>query len=277
MATDRIYYGGVIGSLDECGIEVPRLLESFHVYQEIRTRAYQPLHLNAHLEILQKDFRQIYNSDIELNASDISEQIIRLLKANRYPPHANTVRIRAFHPPFQSNPSSFSYLMEVASQLVYPHYTLGSFRPELSILPCSLPFPGVHTSVSLQMGRWSHDTAACMGSNVSVLENEKGILTHIEDEPLFAQVGRELLTTPRSDGANDSVMRRLIMLGCKKTGLSVREYPLCRALLDEADELFAGSPQGLYSISKYNNRRYFNVTANKLLEQMQRIETLEFF
>ncbi|MFR5871746.1 MAG: hypothetical protein ACLUEV_09255 [Alistipes sp.] len=103
-------------------------------------------------------------------------------------------------------------------------------------------------------------------SELAVLENRDGTLTHVDDEPLFLVSAGEVFTTPLAAGATDSVMRRG---ACR---LPRRKRWCANAadtgMLTHCEEAFTVSVQGIVSLLGYGDYRYFNLMAVKLAERI---------
>ena len=267
---DKIVFNGNLSESLPAGIVPGRLLSAPYVYQRIHTFEHRPLHPELHLSILSQALHDIHGIDYSFPTERLEREIAALLAANRFPKRSNCVVMRVFPQGFGEEESGPDYLLEAAEQLFYPPYTLWHKRLLLDVFRCDHPWQGYPTAMSLLAARYAGETALCRGADAAVLETGEGTLTGIDDEPLFAVFGRQVMTTPLACGANDSVMRRLILGACRSERMTVTEFPLNRKLLGLCEEAFTVSVQGIVSILGYLDRRYFNTTAVKLSERLRK-------
>lgn len=275
MTPDQIIWNGRIGSAEQCGTDIGHLLNSDYVYQRIHVHRHQALHAEAHLRIVNHALQSIHNTRIELSADQLREDIRKFFTVNHYPAPSNEITLYVFphHPADPFSPPT--YLIGGATQLLYPLYKVWHTRPILSLYPCDYPYMGYLTAISQRIASFSSEWARREGANVAVIENFDGVLTNVEDEPLFLVRGKDVTTSPRTDGATDSVMRRLVLKACANEGIQISERNLTRDMLLTCDEVFTPTTQGLVCMSEYAGRSYFNLTAHKLIAVMNHLTKSE--
>lgn len=164
-------------------------------------------------------------------------------------------------------------LLECRSQLIYPRYTLWHKRMTAVVIPCEYIFMGHQTAVSRITSSYADSYAARNGADTAIVENCTSVLTNAGDEPLFMVKGREILTSPREEGAVESVMRRLVLRAAEKEGIDVREEPLRKEWLEQCDELFFPTVQGITSIRGFGSRSYYNLVAGRIAETIEKISS----
>ncbi len=266
MAGDFICYNGELVPPDTVGVRPVTLASLPALFQLIHTTGHCALHPDMHLEVVSQAFAALY-PDWTCPAPDadtLQRCIGALLAKNRSPEQGNSVRLLLLPQGLDGKPTP-GWMLDATTPLYYAGYTLWHKRLMLSVFPCEYLYMGYPTTVSQQIAGYGVTVAERDGCDVAVVENFDGVLTNVGDEPLFALFGREVLTSPLSCGATDSVMRRLIFEACHREEVPIREEPLTRAMLGACDEVFTASVQGLISINGYASRRYFNLMANRLI------------
>ena len=270
MAPDQICWNGKIGTPETCGVDVGRLLASGYVYQRIHVYRRQALYTEMHLEIIGRALETVYGAAFGLTAERLRENVRSFFAVNRYPAPSNEVTLHVF-PHGPSGPfSPPAYLIGGAEQLYYPLYKVWHTRPVLGVYACDYPFMGYPTSASRHIAAYGNEAVQRSGADTAVVENFDGVLTNAGDEPLFLVADKEVFTSPCADGAMDSVMRRLVFDACRDAGIVISEKSLTRDMLRYCDEVFTATPQGLVCMFECEGRSYFNLTAHKLVEALNR-------
>ena len=260
---DKICLDGQMISPDAFGEEkwqkLQELRRQSYVYQRIHVRDCCAPFLGRHMEIINSAMYTIYNTDFSISENRIASDIEVLLKANGLRNRGNSVLMMTF--------PGGNYIIEHDRQLLYDGFVVWHTRPMLRILPCDCPFMSYPTSMSKAIA----DYAAGNPEQITVIENGRGILTNIDDEPLFLVKGNTAAVTPAENGGAVTVMRELILAACEAAGMEIIEHPLTRKMLAEADEAFTASPQGIVSIKGWDNVRYFNIAAAKICTSLQKL------
>lgn len=271
---DLIVYNGTLCHPQTSGL-VPTLLdERPWLYQHIHTRSHRALHLDDHLNILQTALQGAYGIQWPLSSSKLQQEIGELLAANRFPRQGNRMILRIYPEgldPSREGGEPVDYLLACGGPLYYPRYTLWHTRPMLCLMPCEYLLMGYPTSMARQAALYSHTVARREGAGAAVIENGDGVLTNVEDEPLFVGYQGKVLTSPLKEGASDTVMRRLILKACRAGRIPLEETPLHRDLLLACEEAFTGSVEGLVSFAGYGPARYFSLMASRLVSALERL------
>lgn len=273
---DVVCYNGAQFLPDRLDLSPDRMFSVNYIYQHIHTFQHQALHLKSHLELMNHALERMCGCSFLLPEESLQGEIEKLLVVNRYPEGSNQVTLRLFPHGLQhaSDGGEPSYLLEVTAQLLYPHYVLWHHRPLLDVFACEHAWPGCPTSVSLLTAACGREAAVHSGAQLAVIENRDGVLTHIDDEPLFLIFGREVVTTPLERGATDSVLRRLVSEACRKERIQWTEYPLSRDMLIRCDEAFTVTTQGVVALLGVRDYRYFNLTASKISGRLNDVTLL---
>lgn len=297
MKGDKVIYNGRLIPSGE--FDYKTLAGQCHIYQRIHTRDHIPFHGAAHLDIAARTMEGMHGCGIGIDEKELVEEIKQLLSANRYGSMACEVMLRVFSPdlpaPFTSSAPSVpptypisatptappvfpaakggaaQHLLEVASQLLYPRYVLWHSRVEAVLFPCEYLFMGYPTSVSLVISDYARRYAAANGAREAIIQNREGVLTNVGDESLFITTGGEVLRSPCSEGAADSVMGRLIEAACGKLGITLTETPLNSVMLGECDEAFFPTTQGITPIKGFGQRLFTNITAGRIAEALNEV------
>lgn len=266
---DTLCYNGSVYAAPDNSPVFASLGEKPYFYQRMTTCAHRLLHPQTHLEILNQLLNVTYGQTLRLSPAALQQQTQQLLAANHYPKQGNCVTLRVYPSERHLPPE---YLLVCSGQLYYPSYTVWHKRLMLTVMPCEYWFMGYPTGVSRQIARYSRTVAEQAGCDRAVIENMHGILTSVEDEPLFLVHNRQVFTSPIEEGATDSVMRRLVKAACREEKLDFQEIPLTREMLLACDEAFSASPQGLISFEGYEQARYYNLIANRLAPRLNTLE-----
>ncbi len=245
------------------------LSEKPYFYQRMTVLSHRLLHPQTHLEILNRAMEAAYGSRLELSPEALQQQTERLLTANHYPRQGNCVTLRVYPAGKDRTPD---YLLICSGPLYYSSYTVWHKRLMLTVMPCEYLLMGYPTGVSRQVAQYSRTVAEQSGCERAVLENMNGILTLVEDEPIFLVHNQRVYTSPIEEGVTDSVMRRLVYEACRQEKIEFHEIPLTREMLTACDEAFSATPQGLVSFEGYEQARYYNLTAGRLAPVLNRLE-----
>lgn len=266
---DSFCHNGTLCHPSENGPDLPLLSEKPYFYQRMTTLSHRILHPQTHLEILNRAMEAAYGSRLELSPETLQQQTEQLLFTNHYPRQGNCVTLRVFPMGKEHTPD---YLLNCSGQLYYPSYTVWHKRLMLTVMPCEYLLMGYPTGISRQIAQYSRTVAEQSGCERAVLENMNGVLTLVEDEPLFLVHNQHVFTSPIEEGVTDSVMRRLIRQACQQGKIEFHEIPLTREMLTACDEAFSASPQGLISFEGYEQARYYNLTAGRLAPILNTLE-----
>jgi branched-chain amino acid aminotransferase len=102
-----------------------------------------------------------------------------------------------------------------------------------------------------------------------ILLNDNSHIIEATSSNIFAVKNGVLYTPPINEGCVDGVMRRKIIEIAQANRIAVYEISILQNVLLSADELFlTNATNGIRWIVAYKQKRYFNNTAKKLVEQL---------
>lgn len=265
MKGDLISINGKLRRPEEVPISFDRLMASNFVYQRMHAIGQRVLQAPAHAALAQTAYRSLYGAGSGITENSLREETAALLAANRYMQGSVSVMLYLF-PDENGKPLR---ILSCEKQLLYKGYALWHRGEKAVILPYEYPFPHFKTALSLAAGTYAAQYAQAKGAGIALAENHAGILYGAGDEPLFAVIGNNVLTTPVGQGACDSVERRLALAACVEAGKRMVEAPLTKELLDEYQELFIATTGGITSVKECGGNIYPNSTAHKVAEAME--------
>ncbi len=110
-----------------------------------------------------------------------------------------------------------------------------------------------------------------MNVDDAILINHNGNVIEATGSSLFAVKNGVLYTSPISEGCVAGVMRAVIMEIAQENRIAVYEVPLPLSIMLNSDEVFlTNAVRGIQWVSSYKTKRYFNNTAKKFAEFLNR-------
>lgn len=110
-----------------------------------------------------------------------------------------------------------------------------------------------------------------MNVDDAILINQNGNVIEATGSSLFAVKNGVLYTSPLSEGCVAGVMRGVIMEIAKENRIAVYEVPLPLSIMLNSDEIFlTNAVKGIQWVSSYKTKRYFNNTAKKFQELLNK-------
>ena len=110
-----------------------------------------------------------------------------------------------------------------------------------------------------------------MNVDDAILINHNGNVIEATGSSLFAVKNGVLYTSPLSEGCVAGVMRGVIMEIAQENRIAVYEVPLPLSIMLNSDEIFlTNAVRGIQWGSSYKAKRYFNNTAKKFAEFLNR-------
>jgi branched-subunit amino acid aminotransferase/4-amino-4-deoxychorismate lyase len=111
-----------------------------------------------------------------------------------------------------------------------------------------------------------------MNVDDAILINHNGNVIEATGSSLFAVKNGVLYTSPLSEGCVAGVMRSVIMEIAKENRIAVYEVPLPLSIMLNSDEIFlTNAVRGIQWVSSYKAKRYFNNTAKKFQELLNKM------
>jgi hypothetical protein len=153
---------------------------------------------------------------------------------------------------------------EFERRLLTAGYAHSALRPRAVTYDYSIPFPAFPTSFQL-LAQSHFDSLALAehGATRSVRREGESLLA-CGDAPLFAIRGKVLLTPALTDGAMDSVERRLVLEAAPEAHFTLREEPILHSELKSLDELFFADARGITSLSDCDGAKFMSLSAPRL-------------
>ncbi len=189
-------------------------------------------YLHANMEILQSD--------------TMAHEITALLDANGYPVAGGALVAVYVFPDAEGRAVR---LISCEKQLAWRDFSHTTGVKAL-VLPCDVPFAGYRTAASLTAQTCAKLYARRRGLDAAISENAAGILTTLDDAPLFVAAGGRVFAAPAAESAE----RRMGMTACSAAGLELHEQCFTVADLPHFDEIFAFTPQGVTSVGELGGR-----------------------
>ena len=110
-----------------------------------------------------------------------------------------------------------------------------------------------------------------MNVDDAILINHNGNVIEATGSSLFAVKNGVLYTSPLSEGCVAGVMRGVIMELAQENRIAVYEVPLPLSIMLNSDEVFlTNAVRGIQWVSSYKTKRYFNNTAKKFQELLNK-------
>ena len=260
------------------------------VYQRIHTLAGKSLHLDAHLDLAARAFQHIYGGPRpEFDEASIAKQITELLRTNRSPAKRSATVILRFATHDNNDTSQSTSLRGAAGDeairvtLAYERllldvgYSLSPMRPKAVSYEYDIPFGGFPTGLQLSAAAL-FDTLALShhGATRSVRRDGDRLLS-CGDAPLFGIRGKTLFTAPLTEGAVDSIERRMIIAAVtnnhekmqKPLRLDFLEEAVPHSELTDFDELFFADAAGITSLSECDGAKFMSLLAPRLVAAMK--------
>lgn len=269
MKGDLISCNGKIIKPEEVALSTDYIMSVNFVYQKIHALAHKPLYSHAHAELLETSFSILYGLNTGLSAGMIEEEVEALLTANRYP--AGSVQITIYIIPDENGTGKPTRIISCEKQLLYKGYTLWHTAEKAVVLPYECPFRHFKTAASLSAHTYAASYARGKGANCIISENPDGTLYSAGETPLFAVIGKTIITPGIGDGACDSIERRLGMIAAGNAGFNLEENPIHHTALNEYQELFTVTTGGVTSIGECDGNIYSHSTAGKVAAEMDRL------
>lgn len=261
MLQDKIYLNGELTSWNECSLRPLDLLADNYVYTIINTLRHKPLHLQLKLRYALDSFAALYGTRPAVEASDIAEQVERLLHYAMLPKCGNTLMLMLL--PNHSGGCN-TLLTHLSTTPHEEGYTLLYTRPRAIVANYEIALEAHHTALSLKAARFADQAAQRSGGDIAVRCNRAGVVSTSGDNPLFALVGNKLITTPISHGAKPSAERELMMELCRMAKVEVMEEAMTMEHLSRCEELCIFTPEGIKSVGEMGGAKLHNIVATRL-------------
>lgn len=223
-----------------------------YLYQWVHVLEGQPLHLDAHLRLLQEAFGRLFGRAFHPGRADIVRRIGALLQANRYPAAGSSfVRMRLY--------ATGELLLLPGGISLYTGYALRSLRPTAALIACEIPCRESPTSAREAAALLNRELATAAGAQVAIRCGTDG-LRDADDAPLFAVRGLRVITPPAPPSIEGQIAREAIATA----GLELTEEPLTPESVRLSDELFYFDHRGITSLASCEGTPYMNLIAMRI-------------
>lgn len=264
MKGEYISWNGLITAPSEFGMPLPELLAAHYVYQRIHTLGGRPMHLAEHLDFAARAFRYIYGTQPLFDEKAVADDIAGLLGANRYPPRGSTTVLLCFFP----HGENFDMMAMCERPLLEKDYSVSSLRPKAVSYEYSIPYSAFPTGFQLSAARLYDTLALGHGATRSVRRTGDRLIS-CGGSPLFGIKGKTLFTTPLTEGAVDSLERRMVISAAGKMKMDFLEEAIPHYELKDFDELFYADAAGITSLSECDGAKFMSLFVSRLITGMK--------
>lgn len=265
MTGETISWNGHIKMPDALEIPLPELLTAHYIYQRVHVSGGVALRLAEHLAIVGRTFWNIHRTQPEFDAAAIGQNITALLRENRYPTGVDATVLLCFFPKEEGGADT---LVVCERALIGRGYAVSSLRPVAVTHQYRLPYEGFPTNFLLSAARFYNTLALEFGAARSV-RREGEMLLGCGDATLFGIRGRTLFTAPLTDGAVDSVERKMIISAATESGLDFLEEAVIHSQLMDFDELFYADAAGITSLAECDGAKFMSLLVSRLIAAIQ--------
>lgn len=269
MKGDLISINGEITGAAKTEFDPVNVLGANFIYQRIHTLAHVPLQCAAHAEISEMSYNALYGTSAGLSEHILEKETKAVLSANRYSTASNQIVLYLFPPAAADAPPTRMLCCE--KPLLYKGYAMQHTGLTAVVTPYEYPFAPHKTAVSLAAHSYAEHYARRMGADAAIAENYAGVLTGVGENPLFAVVRDTVFTTPIEDGAAESVERRLGIAACGEASLQLVETPVKSQFINDYEELFTVTQQGIVSVRRCGDRLLPHSMARNLAGWMKKM------
>lgn len=262
MNGEYILWNGVVTAPSELAIPLPGLLAAHYVYQRIHAFGGQPLHLDTHLDLAARAFRHIYGIQPEFDEKAVADDVAGLLRTNRYPPHGSATVLLCVFP----RGDDFDTMAVCERPLLEQGYSVSSLRPVAVSYEYSIPYSAFPTGFQLSAANL-YDTLALEHGATRSVRRVGDRLISCGGSPLFGIKGKTLFTAPLTEGAVDSLERRMIISAAAKSKMDFLEEAVPHSELRDFDELFYADAAGITSFSECDGAKFMSLLVSRLIDK----------
>jgi hypothetical protein len=219
-----------------------------YIYEHIRTKGYEPLHLEEHIEHLKEAVVNHFGTMPSLPQEGLRKDIKEALqRGNRSSRTMNAVVVR-YHADAE---------MEVeAQEMIYSNFSLRAIRPEGYLHRVSGDSITDNTSVKVALLEFLHSSR----EGAAIWVDESNEVTAIDGQSVVAVFEDEIRFSQRCSGVEFDLAYNALSKGRRKVckgAIRVEE-------LHEAKELLAIGYEGVTAISHYDGKIYMDILAEEI-------------
>lgn len=235
------------------------------VYQRVHTLSGRAFHLGEHLVIATRAFEHIYGVRPRLDEREIAGLITKTLRSVRVPARTGATVMLRF---VLSEGAGCDVACEFERVLLDAGYAHSPLRPKAATCEYSIPFPALPTNFQIEAKDLFDALVLRAHGATRSVRREGERLFSCGDAALFAIRDRVLLTPPLTEGAMDSVERRLVIAAAPGSRLQVREESIMHSELKSLDELFFVDAAGITSLSECDGAKFMSLAAPRLADRL---------
>lgn len=228
-----------------------------YIYQTIHTLAHHPLFVEEHCRILEDSFMELYFRPLRLNAREIFNDVVALLREKSAPTEVSVyVELRI------DIDSNIELIISEIS--IYDGYALRCISPSAQLVNFESPFGLRSTSVRREVLSFANDIANNLGGDILLECSANGIINSAAGAAIFGVIKHTLYASC----AIECVERAMVLEAAKSCDLEIVECDITKKELTLFDELFFCNHYGLTAISRYDRRAYMSIITRKIAAGM---------
>lgn len=162
-----------------------------------------------------------------------------------------------------------SWLVE-GTQMSNEPYTINEQPYELDVLHGQFKGTGILSNLkSLNCLLYVYGAMEAERNQLNdvIIQNQQKELLESVSSSLLIYSGNQVITSPLSSGAIDSIMRRNVMRIAAQSGLTVVESPLfVNDLLNAKEIWLCNTIRGIQPVTRFRNKHYSNAQATRVME-----------
>lgn len=244
------------------GTAARQKMPSHFVYQRIHTLAGKALHLTQHLDLAARAFQHIYGGGRPVfDEREFAARITALLRGERSPARGSATVMLCFSP---DGDGGCEVSAEYERPLLDVGYSVSSLRPKAVTYEYSIPFGAFPTGFQLSAQALFDSLALLHHAATRSVRRDGDRLLSCGDAPLFGIRGKTIFTAPFSDGAVDSVERRMVIAAAGRARFDTLEEAVTHSSLTGFDELFFADAAGLTSLSECDGAKFMSLAVHRL-------------
>lgn len=266
MKGEYISWNGRLIPPQELEMPLMEAMAAHYVYQRVHTIGSKTHRLAEHLDIAGRALWHIYGTQPQFDEKTVGAQIAEVLRANRYPARGSaTILLCLFpHTIAVGVPTGHDLLIMCERPLLENGYAVSSLRPAAVSYEYGMPYSAFPTGFQLSAARM-HDMLALEHGATRSVRREGDRLISCGDSPLFGIKRKTLYTASFTEGAVDSVERRLVISAAAKAGMDFLEEAVPHSGLRDFDELFYADAAGITSLSECDGAKFMSLLVGRII------------
>jgi branched-subunit amino acid aminotransferase/4-amino-4-deoxychorismate lyase len=258
FADEHIIYNGELQPLQHSSLA--KGCEQVFVYQDVHTLSHKPRHTAQHLHAIDIAARKLFSIESRLSVKGVEQDIERLLDANHTTRNTSVcVRLILY--------TSGDYAIQQHEASIYRGYVMRSLRYEATFIATTAPLSNYPTSALISTRTLLQQMAQARDMHYLIMTSPTTEVIAECCEPLMI-IKEGVLYAPKF--ATPSVEQHLIECAAAKMGLKVEHTTLTVKQVQDADEVFISSWQGITALAHINEQPYMTTIAEQLSAQMEK-------